>query len=217
MATTINRISSERPDMVKRGVGSKMGLLSITCLLLFLIIISIYPTSFVSSALRSTAEQHSQLSPLSTNLPSLNNTANSATNNTLFPTFQNSNALGMTIKHPINWNTALAGNKALILLPPSDEDNSSESLVMALFGISTNINVSQLSDQAIKNYGAHYNDFYILNLKPISFQGKPAYLLLYTYTNPKAGKILTMDIGIKDRSKFIFCGATRISFLHIYR
>jgi eukaryotic-like serine/threonine-protein kinase len=176
-----------------------MGLLSITCLLLLLIIISICPTRFVSSALQSTAGELSQ-SPLSTKLSSFNNTPGSTTNNTSL-TFQNSSALGMTIKYPNNWKIALASNKALILIPPSDEDNYSESLIIALFEIDTNVSVSQLSDQAIKNYGAHYNDFYILNLKPISFQGKPAYLLLYTYTNPKAGKVFTMDIGIKDGSK----------------
>ena len=86
-------------------------------------------------------------------------------------------------------------------MPPFDEDNFSEILVIAVFGINNNINVNQLSDRAIKNYGAHYNDFYILDLKPISFQSKPAYLLLYAYTNPTAGKIFTMDIGIKDGSK----------------
>jgi serine/threonine-protein kinase len=187
--------------MAKRDRRSQMGLLSITCLLLLLIIISIYPTSFVSSALQSTAEQHLRLSPLSSKVYSFNNTTGSTINNTLFSTFQNSNALGMTIKYPNNWKTAFDSNKALILLPPSDEDNYSEMLVIALFDISTNVSVSQLSDQAIKNYGAHYNDFYILNLKPISFQGKPAYLLLYTYANSAAGRIITMDIGIKDGNK----------------
>jgi photosystem II reaction center protein PsbP len=186
--------------MAKIDVRSQMGLLSITCLLLLLIIISIYPTRFVSSVLQSTAEQLSQLSPLSTKVFSFNNTGDSTTNN-ISLTFQNSSALGMTIKYPNNWKTALAYNSSLILMPPPDGDNFSEILVIAVFGINNSININQLSDRAIKNYGAHYNDFYILDLKPISFQSKPAYLLLYTYTNPTAGKIFTMDIGIKDGSK----------------
>ena len=171
--------------------------LSIFCfLLLFLLItISIYPTRFVSSALQSIPEQ----STISNKVSSFNNTGGS-TNNT-YLTFQNSSALGMIIKYPYNWKTTLANNRVLVAMPPFDEDNFSENLVIAVFGINNNVNVNHLSEQAIKNYGAHYNDFYILNLKPISFQGKPGYLLLYTYTNPTAGKILTMDIGIKDGSK----------------
>jgi hypothetical protein len=146
------------------------------------------------------AKQHLQLSSLSTNKPSFYNTDNSTTNNT-FLTFQNSSTLGMMIKYPNNWKTTLASNKVLILQPPLDKDNYSEILVIALFGISSNVSINQLSDQAIKNYGAHYSDFYILNLKPISFQAKPAYLLLYSFTNPVAGRIITMDIGIKVGNK----------------
>ena len=175
--------------------------LPIICLLLLLVIISMYPIKFVSSAIQSAAEQPSQSSSLSTKVSSFNNATGSRTNNTFFSTFQNSSALGMTIKYPNNWRTTLANNRVLIAMPPFDEDNFSEILVIAVFGINNNINVNQLSDHAIKNYGAHYNDFYILDLKPISFQSKPAYLLLYTYTNPTAGKIFTMDIGIKDGSK----------------
>ena len=180
--------------------SSQTGLPIICFLLLLPIIISIYPTRPVSSTIQSTAGQYLQLSSLSTKLSSYNNTAGSTPNNT-FSTFQNSSALGMTIKYPNNWKTALANNSALVLMPPPDRDNFSEILVVAMFGINNNVNVNQLSDQAIKNYGALYNDFYILDLKPISFQGKPAYLLLYVYTNPTAGKIVTMNIGIKAGNK----------------
>jgi hypothetical protein len=63
------------------------------------------------------------------------------------------------------------------------------------------VSASQLSDQAIKNYGGRYNDFFIIELKLITFQGEPAYVLSYAYTNPTGGKIVAMDIGIKDRNK----------------
>ena len=181
--------------------SSQIGLSIICLFLLLVIIISVSSARFVSSTVQSIAGQHLQLSKLSTKLSLYNNTAGTIVHNTFFSTFQNSSALGMTIKYPNTWKTALASNSALIFMPPLDRDNFSEILVIALFGISNNVNVNQLSYQAIKNYGAHYSDFYILDLKPISFQGKPAYLLLYTYTNPTAGKILTMDIGLKDGNK----------------
>ena len=175
--------------------------LSLIFSLLLLIIISICPAGFVSSDLQSTAQQHLPLSPSSTKVFSFNNTDGSITNNTFFSTFQNINALGMMIKYPNNWKTVQADNSALILMPPLDRDNFSENLIIAVFGINNSININQLSDRAIKNYGAYYNDFYILNLKPIFIQGKSAYLLLYTYTSPTAGEIFTMNIGIKDGSK----------------
>ena len=161
---------------------------------------SLNPIKFVSSALQPRSQLRLQLSTLSNKVSSFNGTANSIANNT-FLTFQNRSELGISIKYPINWRTIQADNKALVLMPPSDEDKYSEILVLAVFGINNSINVNHLSEQAINNYGAHYNDFYILNLKPISFQGKSAYLLLYTYTNPTAGSITAMDIGIKDGSK----------------
>lgn len=110
-------------------------------------------------------------------------------------------ALGITIKYPLNWKTILADYKALIFLPPSKRDNFSENMVVALFNINSSVSPNQLSEQAIKNYGLRYNDFFIINLKPIIFKGEPAYILSYSYTNPMGGKIVAMDIGIKDQDE----------------
>lgn len=107
----------------------------------------------------------------------------------------------MTMKYPVNWKTISLDNKALEFVPPSKGDDFSENLVIALFYINTSVSANQLSDQAVKNYGMRYNDFFIIDLKPITFQGKQAYKLSYEYTNPMAGKITALDIGFKDRNK----------------
>jgi hypothetical protein len=105
------------------------------------------------------------------------------------------------MKYPVNWKTVSLDNKALVFVPPSKEDDFSENLVIALFYVNSSVSTNQLSEQAIKNYGKHYNDFFIIDLKPIIFQGEQAYVLSYEYTNPLAGKITAMDIGFKDRNK----------------
>jgi len=146
-----------------------------------------------------------QYMPTSSSLPppqiSSPNTNSSITNTSSFLTYQNKGALGMTMKYPVNWKTISLDNKALVFVPPSKDDDFSENLVIALFYINSSVSTNQLSEQAIKNYGNHYNDFFIIGLKPIIFQGEQAYVLSYEYTNPMAGKITALDIGFKDRNK----------------
>jgi hypothetical protein len=125
----------------------------------------------------------------------------SSTSNSSIVSYQNKSALGITIKYPLNWKAILADDKALIFLPPSKRDNFSENLVVALFNINSTVSPNQLSEQAIKNYGIRYDDFFIIELKPIIFQGEPAYVLSYSYSNSIGGKIVAMDIGIKDGNK----------------
>jgi len=129
------------------------------------------------------------------------NTNSSITNTSSFLTYQSKGALGMTMKYPVNWKTIPLDNKALVFVPPSTEDDFPENLVIALFYINSSVSTNQLSEQAIENYGKHYSDFFIIDLKPIFFQGEQAYVLSYEYTNPMAGKITAMDIGFKDRNK----------------
>jgi len=133
----------------------------------------------------------SSLSPVSSH-----NT--SSTINDSLLTYQNK---GMMIKYPFNWKTLAADDEALIFLPPSNKDKFSEYLIVVLFDINNSVSASQLSGQAIKDYGEYYRDFFIIELKPITFQGDPAYVLSYMYTNPVAGKIVAMDIGIKHHNK----------------
>jgi PsbP-like protein len=127
-------------------------------------------------------------------------TTSSASNSSVV-SYQTKSALGITIKYPLNWKAIMADEKALIFLPPSKRDNFSENLVVALFNINSSVGANQLSDQAIKNYGGRYNDFFIIELKPITFQGEPAYVLSYSYTNLMGAKIVAMDIGIKDQNE----------------
>ena len=146
-----------------------------------------------------------QYTPISSSLPSPQIssliTNSSITNTSSFLTYQNKGALGMTMKYPVNWKTISLDNKALVFVPPSEGDDFPENLVIALFYINSSVSTNQLSEQAIENYGKHYNDFFIIDLKPIFFQGEQAYVLSYEYTNPLAGKITAMDIGFKDRNK----------------
>jgi serine/threonine-protein kinase len=107
----------------------------------------------------------------------------------------------MMIQYPFNWKRIVVDDKALIFLPPSKNDKFSENLLVALFGINSSISAGQLSGQAINNYGEYYSDFFVIYSKPITFEGDPAYVLFYTYTSPVAGKIIAMDIGIKDGNK----------------
>jgi hypothetical protein len=74
-------------------------------------------------------------------------------------------------------------------------------MVVAHFGINNSMQAGQLSDRAINNYREHYGDFFIIYLKLIIFKGDPGYTLLYSYTNPAAGRIMAMDIGIKHDNK----------------
>jgi hypothetical protein len=121
------------------------------------------------------------------------------------------------MKYPVNWRTISLGNKALVFVPPSKGDDFSENLVIALFYINTSVSTNQLSEQAIKNYGTYYNDFFIIGLKPIIFQGGQAYVLSYEYTNPAVGKILALDIGFKDRNKaYVISYSAEQPEYHIY-
>ena len=130
-----------------------------------------------------------------------NNNNNSNANSSSFPTYQNTSSLGIAIQYPSNWKRITADGKALIFLPPSKKDGFAEKLTIAVFSINGNISVSQLFTGAIDNYGNQYKDFYIVNSMPIILGGKHGYSLTYAYTDPMAGKITAMDIGIKDGNK----------------
>jgi hypothetical protein len=47
-------------------------------------------------------------------------------------------------------------------------------MVVALFHINSSVSANQLADQAIDNYGEHHDDFFIISLKPGTFNGEPA-------------------------------------------
>jgi len=162
----------------------------------------------------STASQRAIAQSTSTSSPT---TSHNIISNSSFLTYQNKGTLGIMIKYPFNWKRIVADDKALIFLPPSKEDKFSENLVVALFDINSSISASQLSDQAINKYGEHYSDFFIIDLKPIIFKGDPAYTLLYTYTNPSAGKIMAMNIGIKhDNKSYVISYSAEQSEYHTY-
>jgi PsbP-like protein len=187
----------------------------IICLILTLIS-QPYLTKHVLYAARVAAAQLLPgYSSLSTQISSLNTT--SPTANGSFLTYQNKGELRMTMEYPFNWKTILTDDKALIFLPPSKKDHFPERLVVALFDVGTNVSVNRLSDQALNNYVGYYDDFFIIDLKPTTFQGKPAYVLSYSYTNPAAGKIVAMDVGIKDGNHaYIISYSTEQSEYHNY-
>ncbi len=89
----------------------------------------------------------------------------------------------------------------LIFLPPSKKDAFSEKLTVAVFGINSSVSTPELSSEAINNYGQQYKDFFIINSKPFTLGGNPAYILSYTYTDPGIGTISATDIGVKDHDK----------------
>ncbi len=105
------------------------------------------------------------------------------------------------MQYPFNWKRIEADDKALIFVPPSKKDGFSEKLTVAVFGINSSVSAGQLSSGAINNYGEQYRDFFIVNSTPITLGGNPGYSLLYTYTDPLAGQIAAMDIGIKVGNK----------------
>jgi len=169
--------------------------LSVGAFVICILLVSVIPVSnsvsYISqiavaqSALTSPANSHNTTSPT----------------NSSFLTYQNKGPLGIMINYPSNWKRMLADDKAVIFIPPSKKDKYSENLVVVLFDINSSISAAQLPAQAINNYGELYSDFFIIHLKPTTFLGDPAYVLMYTYTNPVAGKIIAMDIGIKHLDK----------------
>jgi hypothetical protein len=66
-------------------------------------------------------------------------------------------------------------------MPLLDRENFSEISVIAIFGFDNNVQENHLLNREIKKYGSHCSDFFILDLKPISFQGKFAYLRIYMH------------------------------------
>jgi eukaryotic-like serine/threonine-protein kinase len=124
-----------------------------------------------------------------------------STTNSFQLTYQDKGTFGLVISYPFDWKRIVADDKALIFLPPSKHDKFSESLVVALFHINGSISAGQLSGKAINKYGQHYNEFPILHSKPFIFDSDPEWILLYSYTNPVAGKIFAMDIRINDGNK----------------
>jgi hypothetical protein len=79
------------------------------------------------------------------------------------------------------------------------------------------VSPGQLSSAAINNYAEQDRDFFIIDSKPITLRGDPAYTLLYTYNDPGAGQISAMDIGVKDGNKayIISYSAQQLEY-HIY-
>ncbi|MDP9289365.1 MAG: hypothetical protein M3P08_14380 [Thermoproteota archaeon] len=126
---------------------------------------------------------------------------NTSTINGSLLTYQNKATLGVAMQYPFNWQRIEADGKAVIFLAPSRKDGFAEKLTLAVFNINSSVSPGQLSSAAINNYAEQYRDFFIIELKPITFQGDPAYVLSYTHTHPVGGKIVAMDIGIKHNSK----------------
>jgi hypothetical protein len=142
---------------------------------------------------------------------------NTSTTNNSFLTYQNKSALGIVIQYPFNWKRIEADHKALIFLPPSKKDAFSEKITVAVFGINSTISTAQLSSAAINNYGQQYKDFFIINSKPITLGGNPAYMLSYTYSDPGIGTISAMDIGVKDLNKaYIISYSAQSQEYHTY-
>jgi len=81
------------------------------------------------------------------------------------------------------------------------KDGFAEKLTAAVFNINSSVSPGQLSSTAINNYAEQYRDFFIIESKPLTLRGDPAYTLLYTYNDPGAGQISAMDIGVKDGNK----------------
>jgi hypothetical protein len=186
----------------------------VTCLLISVLICITAQTNNILYISQQAIAQPLTSSPIL----SSHNITTTTTTNSPFLTYQDNGTLGMMIKYPFNWKRIVVDDKAIIFLPPSKEDKFSESLVVALFDINNSISASQLSGQAISKYGEHYSDFFIIDLKPIIFKGNPAYTLLYTYTNPAVGKIMTMDIGIKGNNKaYVISYSAEEPEYHIYK
>lgn len=157
-------------------------------------------TSLVGNGIWNISHQASAQSIVPTLPPTISHNYTPTINNS-FLTYQNSSTLGIAIQYPFNWKRIEADDKALIFLPRSENDRFSEKLTVAVFGINSSVSTGQLFSGAINNYGDQYRDFFIINSKPIILAGNPGYSLLYSYTDPRAGNITAMDIGIKDDNR----------------
>jgi eukaryotic-like serine/threonine-protein kinase len=132
-------------------------------------------------------------------------------------TYQNKSILGVSIQYPFNWKRIEADGKAVIFLPPSRKDGFAEKLTVAVFNVNSSMSPSQFSSSAINNYAEQYRDFFIIDSKPLTMLGDPAYTLSYTYNDPGAGQISAMDVGVKDGNKaYIISYSAQQPEYHIY-
>ena len=158
------------------------------------------PLSDVSNSIWNIS-QHALAQPVAITLSPPVSHNNTDPANSSFLTYQNESALGVVIQYPFNWKRIEVDGKAIIFVPPSRKDGFAEKLTVAVFNINSSVSPGQLSGSAINNYAEQYRDFFIIDSKPLTLQGNPAYTLSYTYNDPGAGQISVIDIGVKDGNK----------------
>jgi hypothetical protein len=124
-----------------------------------------------------------------------------------FLTYENNSTLGIKILYPANWQRLESedNDHGVLFLSPS-ESNSDRFLESFSVSSSTIFNssknsVDELAARAIREHLEHLPDFQLVYTKLITIKDKPAYMLLYKYTDLVFGKAIAMDIGIRNGDK----------------
>ena len=131
-----------------------------------------------------------------------NSAINETTSNNSFLTYENNSTLGIKIQYPSSWERLEYDNEGVLFLSPS-ESNSDKFLESFSIRVtpSNNMSVSELAKESIDNDGLQYTHFQLIESKVITFNGKSAYLLKYTFTDKLFGNGMAMDIGTMNGHK----------------
>jgi hypothetical protein len=131
-----------------------------------------------------------------------NSATNGTTRNNSFLTYENNSTLGIKIQYPVNWERLEYDDEGVLFLSPS-ESNSDKFLESFSIRVtpSNNTSLSELAKESIDNYGQQFIHFQLIGSKAITFYGKSAYLLNYTFTDKLYGKGMGVDIGTTTGNK----------------
>jgi hypothetical protein len=119
-----------------------------------------------------------------------------------FLIYDNNSTLGIKIQYPVNWERLEYDDEGVLFLSPS-ESNSDKFLESFSIRVtpSNNTSLSELAKESIDNYGQQFIHFQLIGSKAITFYGKSAYLLNYTFTDKLYGKGMGVDIGTTTGNK----------------